>query len=377
VHEDEPIVFESRWCLSYLRGPLTRTQIKALMDPVRHETLDVKREISGTAPSAQTSSRITSRTSRPMLSPDVPQQFLPLRGSKPEGSELVYAPMLLGSSQIRFSDTKSGIDTTQDVTVLATITDNAVAVDWEHAAVADFAVSDLEQAPEGDSQFLPLPASASKAKSYVDWSKDFGGWLFRTQKVELFKSPSTKEISRPGESERDFRVRLQQSGREQRDKGAESLRQKYAPKITTLQDRIRRAEQAKERQQSEARSSQVQAAISVGASILGAFLGRKTISASNIGRATTAIRGAGRAIKESQDVGQAEENVAALQQQLADLESQFKSESETLAAATDPLNEKLESIAIRPSKSNIAIKLVALAWTPYWRDNRGALTQAW
>ena len=133
----------------------------------------------------------------------------------------------------------------------------------------------------------------------------------------------------------------------------------------------------KERQQNESRSSQVQAAISVGASILGAFLGRKTISASNIGRATTAIRGAGRAIKESQDVGQAEENVAALQQQLADLESQFKSESETLAAATDPLNEKLESIAIRPSKSNIAIKLVALAWTPFWRDNRGALTQAW
>ena len=226
-------------------------------------------------------------------------------------------------------------------------------------------------------QFLSLPASAGKAKSYADWNKDFGGWLFRTQKVELFKSPSTKEVSKPGESERDFRVRLQQSGREQRDKGAESLRQKYAPKITTLQDRIRRAEQAKEKQQAESRSSQVQAAISVGASILGAFLGRKTISATNIGRATTAIRGAGRAIKESQDVGQAEENVAALQQQLADLEAQFKSESEALASATDPLNEKLESIATRPTKANIAVKLVALAWTPHWRDGRGALTQAW
>ena len=152
VHEDEPVVFETRWCLSYLRGPLTRTQIKTLMEPVRRETLDVKREISGTAPPAQTSSRISSRAPRQMLSPDVPQQFVPLRGSKPEGSKLVYAPMLLGSSQIRFSDTKSGIDTTQGVTVLATITDGAVAVDWEHAAVADCAVSDLEQAPEGDSR---------------------------------------------------------------------------------------------------------------------------------------------------------------------------------------------------------------------------------
>jgi len=155
------------------------------------------------------------------------------------------------------------------------------------------------------------------------------------------------------------------------------LRQKYAAKITTLQDRIRRAEQMKARQQNEARSSQVQAAISVGASILGAFLGRKTISAANIGRATTAVRSAGRVMKESKDIGQAEENVAALQQQLADLEAQFKSESDTLAAATDPLSEQLESIAIKPAKANIAVKLVALAWTPYWKDNRGTLTQAW
>jgi hypothetical protein len=302
---------------------------------------------------------------------------VPLRGSKPEGSELVYAPMLLGSSQIRFSDSKSGIDSTQDVTILAPISDAAVAVDWDQASAANLVVADLEQNPEESAEFLPLPASAGKVKSYTDWSKDFGGWLYRTQKVELLRSPSTTEVSNPGESERDFRVRLQQTGREQRDKGAEALRQKYASKIATLQDRIRRAELTKEKQEAESRSSQVQAAISVGASILGAFLGRKTISATNIGRATTAIRSAGRVMKESKDVGIAEENVAALQQQLADLEAQFESESDALAAATDPLNEKLDMISIKPTKANIAVKLVALAWTPYWRDGQGTLTQAW
>jgi hypothetical protein len=378
VHEDEPVVFETRWCLSYLRGPLTRTQIKRLMDPVKdRKASEVKGKEADSVTDSPRSSSLTTHPQRPILPPDVAQHFVPLRGSKPDGNELVYAPMLLGSSQIRFTDTKSGIDATQDVTVLTPITHGAVAVDWNHATVADLSLSDLEQGPENDAQFLPLPASASKAKSYADWNKDFGGWLFRTQKVDLLKSPATKEVSTPDESERDFRIRLQQSGREQRDKGAESLRQKYAPKIATLQDRLRRAEQTKERQQAESRSSQVQAAISFGASILGAFLDRKTISATNIGRATTAIRGAGRAIKESQDVGRAEENVEALQQQLADLEAQFKSESNALAAATDPLNEKFESTAIRPTKSNIAVKLVALAWTPHWRDDRGALTQAW
>jgi hypothetical protein len=378
VHEDEPVVFETRWCLSYLRGPLTRTQIKTLMDPVRtSQGLGVKgkgTESQGLSPHP---SPFTPHRQRPMLPPDIPQHFVPLRGSKPEGSELVYAPMLLGSSQIRFSDSKCGVDTTHDVTALAPITEGAVAVDWDKAITTDLAVGDLESSPEDDAQFLSLPASAGKAKSYTDWNKDFGGMLFRTQKVELFRSPSTKEASKPGESERDFRVRLQQSGRESRDKGADALRQKYAPKIATLQDRIRRAELAKEKQQAESRSSQMQAAISVGASILGAFMGRKAISATNIGRATTAIRSAGRVVKESKDVGVAEENITALQQQLADLEAQFKSESDALAAATDPLNEKLETVSIKPTKANIAIKLIALAWTPHWRDAKGSLTPAW
>ncbi|MBH0189315.1 MAG: ATP-binding protein [Nitrospira sp.] len=380
VHEDEPVVFETRWCLSYLRGPLTRTQIKTLMEPVRRQASSVKRQADGIG--ASTSSRMTNdgsrlTSARPMLPPDVPQYFVPLRGSQPGGSELVYAPMLLGSSQIRFSDSKSGIDSTQDLAVLAAMTDGPVVVDWERSIATELAVDDLEQNPEGGAQFLALPASAGKARSYADWSKDFGGWLFRTQKVELFKSPSTKDVSTPDESEQDFRVRLQQTGREQRDKGAEMLRQKYASKMTTLQERIRRATLAKEKQQAESRSSQVQAAISVGASILGAFLGRKAISVSNIGRATTAVRSAGRVMKESQDVGAAEENVAVLQQQLADLEAQFKSESDALAAATDPLNENLDTISIKPTKANIAVKLVALVWTPHWRDAGGATTPAW
>jgi len=376
VHEDEPVLFETRWCLSYLRGPLTRTQIKVLMDPVRTKFLEIplrqqdgEREAFGNQPLLQ--------TGRPLLPPGVPQQFIPLRSAKPAGATLVYLPMLLGGAQVRFFGSKSGVDVTLDVIMLAPITDGAVPVDWDHATEAALTLSDLEQVPAEGAQFANLPVTAGKAKSYETWNRDFAGWLFRTQKVDLLKSPSAKEVSKPGESERDFRVRLQQFGREARDKQSDRLRQQYAPKIAALQDRIRRAGQMVERQQAESRSSQIQAAISVGASILGAFLGRKTISATNIGRATTAIRGAGRAIKESKDVVQAEENVSALQQQLADLESQFTMETDALAAAIDPLNETLETISLKPTKANIAIKLVALAWTPHWQDGKGILTQSW
>jgi uncharacterized protein DUF87 len=368
VHEDEPVVFETRWCLSYLRGPLTRSQIKTLMDDARGSA--------PSAPSPSASGRSTVAV-RPVLPPDIPQHFVPIRGGKPEGSDLVYAPMLLALSQVRYADDKSGIDTMQEVAMLVPFTEGAVTVDWDHAVPAQLSLDDLERSPEQTVHYLPLPAAAGKAKSYEAYRKEFGGWLYRTQKLQVFRSPSSGQLSRPGEPERDFRVRLQQSGREERDKVADALRRKYAPKMAALEERVRRAEQRREKEQAEVRSSQMQAAISVGASILGAFLGRKTISATNIGRATTAIRGAGRVLKESQDVNFAEDNVAALRQQRADLEAQFKAESDALAAASDPLQEPLEDVSLRPSKANIAVKLVTLAWTPHWRAPNGAISPAW
>ena len=254
VHEDAPEVFQTRWTLSYLRGPLTRTQIKTLMDPVKLSRYGGK-GIEGYQQPKDALSRYPttplSLNQRPMLPPDVPQHFIPVRGSHPNGSALTYQPMLLGASQVRVADSKAGVDVTQDVTVLVPISDGPVAVDWDRAMEAGLAVADLESAPSDGAQFGSVPSAASKAKNYETWNKDFSGWLFRNQKVDLFKSPSTKEVFRPGESERDFRVRLQQSGREARDKQSESLRQKYALKIASLQDRIRRAGQMVERQQAE------------------------------------------------------------------------------------------------------------------------------
>ena len=126
----------------------------------------------------------------------------------------------------------------------------------------------------------------------------------------------------------------------------------------------------------QARTSKWQTAISFGATILGAFLGRKAVSAGSIGRATTTARGVGRSMKESQDVGRAEENVAALQQQLAELESQFKSEMDALAARFDPATEQLETIAMRPKKTDIKMQAIALAWVPQWQSDSGQVA-AW
>ena len=395
VHEDHPEVFETRWAMSYLRGPLTRAQIKSLMDARRAADPTDTASAPATAPAAAPAPASASRAKkgkaapaapsapptaggqRPLLPPDVPQHFVPAHGAAPTGSSLLYQPMLAGFAQVRVADTRSKIDVTRDLTVLTPITGEAVAVDWEQAALAGFTSSDLADAPESDAGFADLPAAAGKKKSYDAWSKEFAAWLLRTQKVELLRSPSLKVVSKPDESERGFRVRLQESTRQDRDQAVEALRQKYAPKQAALQERRRRAEQTVARESEQATQQGIQTAISVGATILGAFLGRKAINVGTVGRATTAARSAGRVLKETQDVGRAKESVEAVDQAIADLDAQFKAEADALTATTDPLTERLETISLKPTRQNISVRLVTLAWAPGWRNSAGAVTPAW
>jgi hypothetical protein len=376
VHEDEPVVFETRWVMSYLRGPLTRAQIKTLMDTRRGaapaEAAKGPRAAVRTAPAAAAGGG-----PRPVLPPDIPQHFVPARGAAPAGSTLLYRPMLFGAAQIRVADTKMKVDVSRDLAFLTPITGEAVPVRWDEVSSVGFTSSDLTSSPEGDAGFVELPAAASKKKSYDGWTKDFASWLLQSQKVELLRSPSLKVVSNSEESERDFRVRLQESTRQDRDRASEALRQKYAPKVAALQERRRRAEQTVARESEQAKHQGIQTAISVGATILGAFLGRKSINVSTIGRATTAARGAGRVLKETQDIGRAKETVAAVDQAIADLDEQFKAEADALGARTDPLTEPLETVQLKPTRQNIAVRIVTLVWAPHWRDAAGAATPAW
>jgi hypothetical protein len=365
VHDDAPEVFETRWAMSYLRGPLTRAQIKLLMDPLKGDT-PAPVAVAETKPGAPVQSE------RPVLPPEITQYYIPVRSSGNANAKLSYQPMLLGVADVRYSNAKS-TDTSQQLTLLAAITDGPVSVDWSGATSLDLPVEDLEADPEADASFVDVPAQATKPKSYATWSKDFANWIYRNQRLELLESPTLEIGSNPGESERDFRVRLQQVAREKRDEAVEKLRRKYAPKFEQLEDRKRRAEQAVEREKEQAKGQKLQTAISFGATLLSSFMGRKRVSMSTLGRATTAVRGAGRSMKESEDVDRAEDNVAAIEQRVAELDAEFKNETAALERAFDPQTEELGKVSLKPTKANIAVKLVTLAWVPYW----DGVTPAW
>ena len=366
VHEDEPVVFQSRWAMSYLRGPMTGSQIKTLMDPLKAGVTSppIPAAAAG-APALETPPAETAPAGAPpTVAAEVPQYFVPVPGDGPSGGTLLYHPMLVGAARLSFTDAKTGVDATQELVFTTPVHDAAIPVQWQEAVEAGFAAGDLQKSPAAGARFAALPAPAARLKSYTAWEKEFGNWLYNSQRLTLWKSPSLGEASRPGESERDFRVRLQQISREHRDQAVERLRQKYAPKIASLKERLRGAQQALDREQQQVKDQKVQTAISFGATLLGAFVGRKALSATTLGRATTAARGVSRAVKQQEDVGRVEDTVESLQQRLAALEEEFRSETAELESKLDPLSESLKSVSVRPKKSGISVQLLALAWAP-------------
>ncbi|HKR12848.1 MAG TPA: hypothetical protein VJT15_12385 [Pyrinomonadaceae bacterium] len=371
VHDDAPEVFETRWTMSYLRGPLTRAQIKTLTETSKLEA---------PAPAAAAPIPITpappGQKGKPLLAPEVSQYYIPIRSAAGQGARLTYRPMLFGAAEVHYSDSKT-IDLTQHLTLLAEISDGPITLDWNQALPVDVPIEDLESEGESEAEFAEVPAKAAKEKSYGAWGKDLATWIYRNHRLELFESPSLDIASNPGETERDFRVRLQQLAREKRDEAVEKLRRKYAPKFEQLEDRKRRAEQVVAREQEQAQGQKFQTAISVGATLLSSFLGRKRVSMSTLGRATTAARGASRSMKEADDVNRAQDNVAAVSQRVADLEAEFRDETAALERALDSQTEELGKVSLKPKKVNIDVKLVALAWAPYWLDAQGAAKPAW
>ncbi len=376
VHEDQPTLFRVRWAMSYLCGPLTRRQIKRLK-PARLAEGGPPPVPAG-APAARTATipvpKKAPASPRPVLAPGIPQCFLPLSGS---ARRLQYQPHLVGLARVHFIDARKGLETSEDLALFLDLESDG-RVDWYDAREVELHEDDLEDDPATDhASFSKLPEAGSIKKSYTAWRKSLADMLYRNRRYNLMQSKTFKLVSRPGESERDFRIRLADAAREERDAQTDKLRKRYAGKAATLEGRILRAEQKVDRERDQAKQKKVSSMISVGTSLLGAFLGRKKLSVTNVRRAGSALRGVGQVAKEKQDVVRAEEQLQVLQDQLEDLSAELEAEVEELTAHFKQELEELDTLALKPRKTDIDVRIMALAWVPFRETEDGDLELAW
>jgi hypothetical protein len=388
VHDDEPIVFQTRWCLSFLRGPLSREQIAGLMNE-RKETRGQRSEVRGQPEVSPTASLPTPHSAfptaaRPVLPPDVPETFAVRSSSSPDGAALIYRPALLGSGRVHYVAVKEAIDEWQDVHLLAALdaerTDAAAAVPaalWDDAEVLADELPELQAEPDDGATYAPLPGDAAQAKKYANFSKSLKEKLYRTYRLELWKCPSLKLCSKPGESEGDFKARVQHAAHELRDAEVEKLRQKYAPKLQTLRDQERRAQEKIEKQKAQVKDQSMSTVLSIGTTILGAIFGRKLGSATNVGRAASSIRRASKVSSEQGDVAAAEAELAAIRDKATDLDEQLHKDTAALQEKFAVGAVAIEPFSVQPKKTDIAVGRVTLCWLPWTVDKAGFPEKTW
>jgi len=369
VHDDHPVVFQTRWALSFLRGPITRDQIQTLMAP-RKAAMPAQTPSAARGVAAISGGSATSGGARPVIPPGIPEGFLPRRGRVPANAAVVYRPAVCGQAKVHFVQATAGIDVWESLAALVPLDASASQVSWDDAPLVENEGIELDTEPDADATFAGLPPAVGQAKAFSGLSNAFKDCLYRTHTLTLWKCPALKQTSKPGESEGDFRVRLTQGGREQRDLAVAKLQTKYAPKMATIKEQIRKAEQKVEKEKQQASSSTFQAAVSFGSSILGAMFGRKLASSANVTRAATSVRSASKIAKERADVSHAEDSVAALQERLTKLEEDFAAESEKVQESFSPDSLKLDAVEIKPKKADINVASVTLVWIP-WAVGQG------
>jgi len=369
VHEAQPTVFQTRWAMSYLAGPLTRQEIRRL------NTADTA--VEGTDRVVQ-ASQVTNGNNRsrqagaaggagssapvvipPVLPPEVPQAFARAPGASAtatsSASASTYAPFVLAIADVHYSSKTHGVEVSKRVSRLLEPQAGANAFDWTVSETSQLEFEQLAKIPEPGVGFTELPSGTYDAATVRSWSDDFARWLRTDGALHLWRSDEQKLTSQPEEAEREFRLRCAQIARESRDEQKRVIRERYRTKLGVIERRVLREEQAVGREQQQLQHRAVDTVGSIVGTLFGS--GRRSSALSSL------LKKASSGSKDLGDVQRAKERLAVAEADLAELEAELA----TKLAELDSLNVHPEQLAlstilIKPTSRNIAIRYLGLAW---------------
>jgi hypothetical protein len=385
VHESEPVVFHTRWAMSYLRGPLTRSQVQQLagQQPVASEP-------AATATGATPLRTPTPPPSRPELEspyskvqPQLPstvkQVFWPVQMSLKEAvaelardrglavrsqadqeGYLVYHPALVGLAKLRFAHTTSRQSHAEDVAYLLPVEGEDYAVDWAEGKV-QIEAGDLDREPEPGAYFADLPSDLGASKRHTTLKGEFSDYLYYNSSVALRYNPHLKLYSEMGEGEEAFQRRCRKEAEDARDVEAKKLAAKYKRELDRLEDKLQREERELEEDKIDHDARKQEELLSGVESVFGLITGsrssRRLSSASRKRRMTRQARA---------DVKESEKVIDELEDQIEEVEQEAKAELEDLDAKWRELIDEVEDVEVRPRRADVRVDLFALAWLPHW-----------
>ena len=401
VHADGPIVMHTRWAQSYLRGPLTRPQVRQLMadrlpaqasaTPVAAAATVVTAASGASAaptPAAAPQPQATQipdgfSASAPSLDPKIEQVFLPVEVSDNEAlkileeqgakvanvisAQLVYEPVLAGFADVRFVDNKRRIEKTSEQRLLVEAPRGPGGVDWSESEPISVHMRSLDKNPEtfDDERgpfFAPIPDSINGVRELSSAKKDLSDWLYYNSDFDITVHEKLELFQGLDESDRSFNIRLQQAAREMRDAEVDKIEAKLEVAMERIQDKLKKEERELEEDRAELNARRMEEATGIGESVLSYFVGRRRTS-TMFSRAMTKRR---MTTKASLDIQESEEQIAEYQEDLQELEADLKEQIDALAAEYEDLLDDLSTAKLKPRRSDVDVQLVALAWKPAW-----------
>lgn len=381
VHEKAPEIFHTRWAMAYLKGPITRTQLRDLNALVG---ADAKTPAKGKKHPAKSKKKAATSLSstRPAVPTGVEELFLSnnltvAQALKAAGKDapkakrlgIVYRPSLLAQASVRYLDRKNTIDQEKRVAALSMDVDPRGIVRWDEMHASPFTTQSFDDNPAPESQFVDLEKPFSDAKLLKSLEKDFVDHVYHSAGLTLASNTALKLVAKPGVTTAEFREQCADAAQAGRDEEAETLRGKYEKKIKTIQTRLAKEERELAEDQAEHQSRKMEELATFGENILGLIGGsrsRRRLSTSVTKRRMTSKAKAD--VKESLDV------IEEFKQELAELEAELSEELDELDDRWGDAAAAIEEITITPYKKNILVEHYGVAWYPFWQLEEGGKT---
>ena len=408
VHEKQPVVFQTRWTMNFLAGPMTRTQIPALnklvgasgqqsvissqpsafsaqqSGEINHQA-GVNLEISDSgavplpsqteAPASVNRPIVTGSITRPPVSSGFPEFFLPMNLSftkalalsgkaMPEEAMLagvLYRSVLLASAQVRFLDRRYSLDVQKVRSVLVTTLDARGVVRWDDFVRPVPNEKEMDPAPDPQARFAAPDGPISDVRLLAALHKDFADWAYRTSKVIVRANSTLGVFATPEVTQADFMKACSEAARTARDADLAKATATLDRQIASLQDKLSREQRELQQDQTELGERKREELVTGAETVFSILGGKRT-------RRISAAMSKHRMTEQSKaDVDESVDAIKEFKQQLTRLEQARKEALDGSAAKWGDAVNNISEIPILPKKTDVYINLFGVAWMPYYQ----------
>ncbi len=362
VHDGFPTVFQTRWAMSFLAGPLARGQISQLMADRKAAMKQAEQRLAQPTETESKPAEVEA-PERPVVPAGIEERFIACNLRPAGDAKLIYRPALYGEGSMHFIRASADLDSWRDARRIVSCHRGFSNSVWEASEALPEDVDFIDD-PENGFQFASLPDELLKKGNYRTYKTALKEYLYRHCAETIYKTPLIKGYA-PASDKSDAVAYFTHRLHEQRDDAIEALRDKYESKVKSLEKKMQSAQDRVERERMQSRTSWISAGSAVLGAVLGGFLGGRRTGV------TTVARGVGYASQQGDDVRRAEQALAVLSEEMRELKASLEEDLDTLNDEYNTDKIELEETEIPPRKSDLKVEDPVIVWQPWQIDSSG------